>query len=141
MLTKMRRLTCTQCGATLHAEGNRPMVCPYCRTEYLTGDWGAQAPEGTAEEVGTAGWDLEVIRRLLSAAFNDGELMTLCFDRFPEVYDGFGSGMPKSEKIRALVDHCRQRGQVEELLQAIEAYNPFQYRKFSGKLAAPGTGE
>ena len=116
------------------------MVCPYCRTEYVPGEWGAQAPGGASEEVGTAGWDLEMIRRLLSAAFNDGELMTLCFDRFPEVYDAFGSGMAKSEKIRALVDYCRQHRQVEELLQAIEAYNPFQYRKFSGKLATPGTG-
>ena len=46
------------------------------------------------------------IRDLLSATFSDGELTTLCFDYFHSVYENFGTGMGKGQKIQLLLDHC-----------------------------------
>ena len=67
-------------------------------------------------------------------AFNDEELTTLCFDHFPAVYEAFGSGMSKGDKILRLLDYCVRREQVEALLAAVEKANPVQYRRFEGSL-------
>jgi len=82
----------------------------------------------------TEGWNVEAIRHMLSAAFSDGELTTLCFDRFHAMYEDFSSGMPRSQKIERLMNYCFRQGLMEALLGEVQKRNPAQYRRFDGRL-------
>lgn len=84
------------------------------------------AMAGEAQE----SWDTVTIRQLLTAAFNDEELSTFCFDHFRPVYDNFSSEMGKGRKIQRLLDYCDHHDQLEKLLNLIEEHNPFQYTRF-----------
>jgi len=79
-------------------------------------------------------WDTSTIRALLTAAFDDQEVTTLCFDHFRSVYDDFGSGMSKGQKIQCLLAHCVRHSQVEKLMSLVRAQNPTQYAHFEGRL-------
>jgi hypothetical protein len=79
-------------------------------------------------------WNTAVLRDLLSAAFNDEELTTLCFDTFRPVYEDFATGMSKGQKIQRLLDYCTRQEQVDDLLAAVQRTNPAQYRRFEGSL-------
>ncbi len=74
------------------------------------------------------------IRDLLNAAFGDEELTTMCFDRFPTVYNNFGTGMSKGQKIQQLLDYCIRREQIPALLEQIQARNPAQFARYEGRL-------
>ena len=79
-------------------------------------------------------WNFETIRNLLTAAFSDSELTNFCFDHFSEVYEAFGSGMSKPQKIQELLDYARRHLEVERLLHLVEAQNPSQYARFAATL-------
>ncbi len=89
-------------------------------------------------------WNTEAMRELLSAAFSDEEITTLCFDHFRAVYEDFSSGMSKSAKIQRLVEHCDRNTQMEALAREIERRNRAQYARFALRLhvaASPSTRE
>ena len=98
--------------------------------------YGSQLPLQAAITLPTRrpAWDTITIRELLTAAFNDEDLTVLCFDHFRSVYEDFGSGMSKGQKIQRLLDHCARHGQVEELLSAVEKRNRVQYDRFRDRL-------
>jgi hypothetical protein len=81
-----------------------------------------------------ANWNTAAVRDLLTAAFSDGELTTLCFDYFHPVYEDFSSGMGKGDKIQRLLEHCLRHGQMDELLARVQQRNPAQYRRFAERL-------
>jgi hypothetical protein len=83
---------------------------------------------------GLPAWNTAALRDLLSAAFSDEDLTTLCFDHFRQVYEDFASGMSKGDKIQRLLDHCIRYEQVEALLVAVQKANPAQYRRFESSL-------
>ena len=63
---------------------------------------------------------LSTIRRRLNQTFDDPGLDAFCLDHFPEVYDRFGRGMRKDEKLTVLLDHCRRWSACyQELLVAL----------------------
>jgi len=78
--------------------------------------------------------DTAAIRDLLTAAFSDEELTTLCFDRFRTVYDNFSSGMSKGQKIQLLLDYGTRHDQVDRLLSLVQGLNPAQYARFEPRL-------
>jgi len=95
----------------------------------------ATAPAATAPQAANpVTWNRSAIRQLLGDAFNDEELTTLCFDHFPAVYEAFGSGMSKGDKILRLLDYCVRREQVAQLLAAVQTANPAQYRRHEDRL-------
>ena len=95
----------------------------------------ATAPAATAPQAANpVTWNRSAIRQLLGDAFNDEELTTLCFDHFPAVYEAFGSGMSKGDKILRLLDYCVRREQVAQLLAAVQTANPAQYRRYEDRL-------
>lgn len=57
---------------------------------------------------GPAGFDLGAMRRRLNQVFDDASLDAFCLEHFPDLYDRFGRGMGKDEKITLLLDHCRR---------------------------------
>lgn len=80
------------------------------------------------EEHGTA-----QIRQALKTAFDDTDLDSFCLDYFWQLYDKFGRGMRKDEKISLLLAYChRQPNGFQKLLNAVrqthnslgEALNP-----------------
>ena len=79
-------------------------------------------------------WNTAAIRELLTAAFNDDELTTLCFDYFPPVYQELTSGMTTGQKIQRLFDYCQRRDQFDALLALVHERNPVQYARFEGRL-------
>jgi len=94
-------------------------------------------PEATVVVPGEAqrlAWDTATIRQLLTAAFDDEELTTLCFDYFPPVYQDFGSGMSKGQKTQRLLDYCERHDQLETLLGQVKERNPAQYARFAPAL-------
>ena len=66
-------------------------------------------------------------RKFLQEFFNDEDLTNFCFDYFPQVYNDFTQGMPKSQKVRMLVEKSQRRGRIEELLAALERERPKIY--------------
>lgn len=83
---------------------------------------------------GAGGWNTVAIQALLTAAFSDGELTTLCFDHFHAVYETFGTGMTKGQKIQLLLDHCVRQQELENLLERVKERNPAQYARFASRL-------
>jgi tetratricopeptide (TPR) repeat protein len=75
-------------------------------------------------------WNTDVIRDLLTAAFSDDELTTLCFDHFKDVYEKFAGSMTKGQKIQLLIDFCDRHDQFEMLLELVRSRNPSKYEKF-----------
>lgn len=75
-------------------------------------------------------WDIGAIHELLNAAFSEEEVTTICFNHFHLVYDNFGSGMSKGQKIRLLLEHCNKHNEHVSLLRLIDKLNPVQYAHF-----------
>lgn len=80
------------------------------------------------------------IRRFLIETFDDEELSDFCFDHFQEVYGNFTGGMTLGRKARHLVDYCRRRERVPELLAHLERARPESFRRAFGGTAAPVDG-
>jgi hypothetical protein len=79
-------------------------------------------------------YDTAAVRELLTAAFSDEELTTLCFDHFRPVYEAFASGMSKGQKIQRLVEYCDRNLRLDELLRRVAEINPRQYECFRDQL-------
>jgi competence ComEA-like helix-hairpin-helix protein len=73
------------------------------------------------------------IRRFLIETFNDEELTELCFDHFPELYQNFAGDMTLGRKALQLVDYCRRRERVPELLDILRRERPDSFRKVFGR--------
>jgi hypothetical protein len=85
-------------------------------------------------------WNTAALRDLLTAAFSDEELTTLCFDTFRTIYEDFAAGMSKGQKIQRVLDYCIRYEQVEGLLAAVRKANPTQYDKRAAGLRIAGYG-
>lgn len=57
--------------------------------------------------------------RGLLQRLDEVELDTLCLDHFPKVYDRFGRGLRRDEKLNLLLDHCRRNLQETERLNRL----------------------
>lgn len=81
------------------------------------------------------GINTEAVRELLIAAFDDTDLMTLCFDRFYPVYnEKFGEGMSKGKKVQSLLDYCVRYGLLNALLELIKQHNSHQYNIYVDRI-------
>jgi hypothetical protein len=90
-------------------------------TESVTGDAAAHRDKKP---------DARGTRDLLTAAFDDEELTSLCSDHFFPVYQNFTVGMSMGQKIQRLLDYCVRHLQMDELLELVQQYNPAQYARF-----------
>jgi competence ComEA-like helix-hairpin-helix protein len=75
------------------------------------------------------------IRRFLIESFNDEELTTLCFDHFQDVYLNFTADMTLGRKALQLVDYCRRRDRVPELLSILRKERPEASRRVFGRIS------
>jgi Effector-associated domain 7 len=89
----------------------------------------------SSERAPQIGINTEAVRELLMAAFDDTDLMTLCFDRFYLVYnEKFGEGMSKGKKVQSLLDYCVRRGLLEALVGLVKEQNPHQYNIYANRI-------
>lgn len=114
------------------AQSTMPAATPAEPQE--SGTSGASASPAPGPAAQPAAWNRAVLRQLLADAFNDEELSTFCFDHFPAVYEGFGSGMSKGDKVLRLVDYCIRREQVAALLAAVREANSAQHGRYEARL-------
>ncbi len=70
------------------------------------------------------------IRELLNLVFDDAELDAFCVDYFPDVYDQFGRGLRKNEKLTLLLGYCRSPKRFEGLLRAMHDYRRLEFQAF-----------
>jgi hypothetical protein len=74
------------------------------------------------------------IRRLLTTAFDDVGLISLCQDEFPQLCDRLGRGLRKDEIINVIMDHFRRCGDYAPLLAAVREREPKPYDRFEPSL-------
>ena len=81
-------------------------------------------------------YNIAAIRRLLTAAFDDKELRSLCLDRsvLRPIVARFGSRMGLDDMIDEVIDYCRTRLVWDELLAAVKEERPAQYVRFAPEL-------
>lgn len=70
------------------------------------------------------------IRNLLNNVFDDADLDAFCLDFFPEVYDYFGRGLQKKEKLTILLKYCHRPNSFKMLLKAIYEYDHPEFHTF-----------
>ncbi|NJO03971.1 MAG: hypothetical protein HC880_21890 [Bacteroidia bacterium] len=71
---------------------------------------------------------------LINEAFTDSDLETFCLKYFEDVFNKFGAGQGKDQKINALVTYCKQHRQVERLLEKLQAERPALYAEYAPRL-------
>jgi formylglycine-generating enzyme required for sulfatase activity len=87
------------------------------------------------------------LRQFIMDAFNDEELVTLCFDYFPEVSQNFSDGMTKNRKVLALISYCDSRGLRDNLHVTLAKERPSAWQAqfaspsetFRGHVSAPAS--
>jgi hypothetical protein len=79
-------------------------------------------------------YDTAEIRKLIMAAFSDGEFDAFCFDYFRSTYDLFSGGLNRFVRIHLLIEDCDRHGRIEELLGLIQERNPQQYEKYKSRI-------
>lgn len=79
-------------------------------------------------------YNLAAIRKLLTDAFSSGNIQTLAFDLFPEVYDDFATGMTKSQMVEAVLIYAERNGRLPHLLAYVQKENPYQYNRYAPQL-------
>ena len=78
----------------------------------------ADVADTTAAASDSPIFDLGAMRDRLNRTFDDVGLDAFCLDHFPELYDRFGRGMRKDEKITLLLDYCRRLPALHQRLVA-----------------------
>ena len=85
-------------------------------------------------------YNIGAIRRLLTAAFDSGELRIFCMDRpvLRPVVSQFGLGMGLDDMVGEVIDFCRTRLLWDEMLAAVKEERPAQYKRFEAELGGSG---
>ncbi len=60
------------------------------------------------------------LRQFLTTAYSGEEINTLCFDYFRAVYDDFGNGMSKGQKIQNLLEYCERHVTWQTLVDVLQ---------------------
>ena len=68
------------------------------------------------------------IRQFITKYFKDADLEIFCSDYFPEVQDNFTLGMEKNIKIVQLMQYCRHRELMPNLLGNLQKERPQPYK-------------
>lgn len=81
-------------------------------------------------------YNLRIIGDLLGEAFSSGEITTLAFDLFYDVYQNLSASMTRSAKIEMIIDKANASGQFPQLLAYVQEKNPYQYGRYADRLKA-----
>ncbi len=104
-------------------------------TWWLPGKRIEQVTEGTDAEASVTPIEAGQVRQLVKEALSDDELTELCFDHFRPVYEKFGEGMTKGQKVRMLVEYAERQNVVQQLLAQIRQWNPSRTNNLTPQMA------
>ncbi|MCA9999309.1 MAG: hypothetical protein KDE56_26285 [Anaerolineales bacterium] len=76
-------------------------------------------------------YDLAVVREMLTQAFSSGEINTLAFDLFPNLYNDFAASLSKGDRIEQIVMQAQRINRIPELTDYVKEKNPYQYGRYS----------
>lgn len=68
--------------------------------------------------------EASALRALLRERLSDEDLAALTYDHYRAVYERFGTGMGKSQKVHLLIEYVTNRHLEQELLERMRMYNP-----------------
>ncbi|GIK43091.1 MAG: hypothetical protein BroJett011_69240 [Chloroflexota bacterium] len=85
-------------------------------------------------------YNIADIRALITKAFSDQELNTLCFDHFRPTYEEFGATQARTAKIQGLVEYCDRHLEIPRLLVLIKQHNESRYWEFISSQAHQAIG-
>lgn len=88
-----------------------------------TGSGHINYPSSTQSRPSEAAVNRAQLRQLIIAAFNEGEMRTLCADLGID-YEGLPGGSGKEDKARELIAYCERRGRLGELVEACRGLRP-----------------
>ena len=74
--------------------------------------------------------DLAAVREFVKKQLTSDQLVEVCHDYFPDVYDEFAPGMASSQRIQLLLDYCQRQGRLDGLLGALRRLQPALYRRY-----------
>jgi len=80
--------------------------------------------------------NISAIRSLIREAFTASDLRRFCQDR-PElcfILSHFGPGFSFEDMIEAVIEQCGKKALLPDLLAALQAYNPRQYKRYQDQL-------
>jgi tetratricopeptide (TPR) repeat protein len=77
-------------------------------------------------------YNLSVVRELLTAAFDETEIIHFCYDTpdFRPVHEQIGQHMSKAEIINQLIEFSERQLLMEQLLTNVRRLNPRQYERY-----------
>lgn len=84
--------------------------------------------------------DNKQLREFIVQAFSDEDFDIFCFDHFPELEQRFSVGMTKTRKAVDLIKFCQTRGQVPELMSALERERPLLWQERTTAIQGTATG-
>lgn len=86
-----------------------------------------KTPKCTSERATqTAMPTIKEIRQLVETLNND-DLIRLCREEFPRVFNSFASGQSRGQQILSLVDFVDRQREIPKLVAAIEEHNLSAY--------------
>lgn len=85
-------------------------------------------------------YNMADVRDLITKAFSDEELNTLCFDHFRPAYEKFSATQDRSAKIQGLVEYCDRHLEIPRLLVLIKLHNEPRYWEFISSQAHQAIG-
>jgi hypothetical protein len=86
-------------------------------------------------------YNLHTIRELLGEAFSSGEITTLAFDLFHDVYQNFSASMTRADKIQMVVEKAQASGKIPQLLAYVQEKNPYQYGRYANQLISQSVAQ
>jgi formylglycine-generating enzyme required for sulfatase activity len=96
----------------------------------------AERPLLEEDETRPDEYDLAAVRSLLREAFTADDLRRFCQDRpgFRFLVRHFGPKFSFEDMIEAVIEQCRVRAMLPDLLAALQDYNPRQYQAHADRL-------
>ncbi len=84
-------------------------------------------------------YDYAAIRKFIEDALSEDEFQRFCFDHFREVRNKFTAGQTYGARVIDLVDYASRYGHIEKLLEKIKEINPYQFERYTSKIASGGS--
>lgn len=81
-------------------------------------------------------YNIPTIRSFLTEAFDDPQLEAFCQSYFMNVFDQFGRGMRKDEKVTILIAHCYRTNCINLLLEYLQKINDPLFKKYAPYLTS-----
>ncbi len=75
-------------------------------------------------------YNLKNINTLIFEMFDDTSLTVFCMNNYQKVYKNFTNGQNLQIKIIALIDYCKNRMELEKLLELLEKENKSQFEQY-----------